>query len=203
MQLLTAKDAGYYERRLNQINPWYFLAAAVCMAGVTVYALRQNNLTMLRLKEQVAIVDQQDGDIETALRNLREHVYGHMNTNISSGANPIKPPIQLKYEYERLVAAEKERVSIESAKIYTEGQAVCEAQFPNSFSGGPRVPCVGSYVSSRQVTERPIPDSLYKFDFVSPAWSPDVAGISMVLSSGFLMLFLLRFGAERWLKSQL
>ncbi|MCW1907866.1 MAG: hypothetical protein KIH63_000815 [Candidatus Saccharibacteria bacterium] len=203
MQLLTTKEAGYYERRLNKINPWYFLAAAACSAGVSVYALRQNNLTMLRLKEQVAIVDQQNGDIEGALRDLREHVYGHMNTNISSGANPIKPPIQLKYEYERLVASEKERVSTETAKIYTEGQAVCEAQYPNSFSGGPRVPCVESYVGSRKVTEKPIPDSLYKFDFVSPAWTPDVAGISMVLSAILLSLFVLRFGAERWLKSQL
>jgi hypothetical protein len=203
MQLLTAKEAGYYERRLNRINPWYFLAAGVCFAGVSVYALRQNNLTMISLKEQVAIVDQENGDIESALRNLREHVYGHMNTDLSSGANPIKPPVQLKYEYERLVAAEKERVSAETAKIYTEAQTACEAQFPASFSGGPRVPCIQSYVSSRQVSERPIPDSLYKFDFVSPAWTPDVAGVSMVLSGLFLVLFLLRFSAERWLKSQL
>lgn len=167
------------------------------------YALRQNNLTMVRLKENVAIVDQQDGDVEAALRELRQHVYGHMNTNLSSGPNPIKPPIQLKYRYERLVTAEKARVSAETAKIYTEAQTICEAQFPGSFSGGPRVPCIQEYVSSRQVVERPIPDSLYKFDFVSPTWTPDIAGLTMAASGLFLVLFALRFSAEHWLKSQL
>jgi hypothetical protein len=203
MQLISPYSANYYHHKLKLFKPWYFMLATLLFAGIAVLALRQNNLEMLRLKQQVAVVDEQNGDVEAALKELRQHVYSHMNTNLSSGANAIKPPIQLKYRYERLVAAEQARVSAETSRIYTEAQAVCEAQFPNSFSGGPRVPCIEAYVNSRQVVAKTIPDSLYKFDFVSPAWSPDIAGISMVFSGLSLLALAARLASERWLRSQL
>lgn len=203
MRLLTKSEAEAYAKKLKRMNSWYFLAAAGLFGLVAIIALRQNNLTMIKLREQVAVVDEQDGDIEAALRDLREYVYAHMNTNLNSGANSIKPPIQLKYEYERLVAAEKARVSAQTEKVYTEAQLTCEAQFPDSFSGGPRVPCIQSYIDSRPIAEQTIPESLYKFDFVSPAWSPDLAGFSLVGSGLFMVLFLFRNAGERWLRSQL
>lgn len=200
---LDKRDLRHYLKRLQHFNVWYFLLLAVIFGLLSVYSLRQNNLTMLRLRDKVTLADQQNGDVETALRDLRQYVYGHMNTNLSSGANAIKPPVQLKYRYERLVQAEKDRVSAEAAKVYTDAQTTCENLFPGSVSGGPRVPCIENYVASHQVTEQVIADSLYKFDFVSPAWSPDLAGWSLVLSALFTFLFVARYGLERWLKSEL
>lgn len=153
-----------------------------------VYGLRQNNLTMIRLRDKVYEADKNNSDVETPLRNLRAYVYAHMNTDLASGSNGIRPPLQLKYRYERLTQAEKDRVAAINAKIYTEGQRYCETLYPAdvSISGRARVPCIQNYVTQNGVKADSIPDSLYKFDFVSPSWSFDVAGWSLM--AGFVSL---------------
>src|SRR3989344_1028478 len=157
--------------KLRPVSYWYFLAAFLVSSVICVTALRNNNLTMIKLRDQVTQTDKDNGDIEAALKNLRRYVYSHMNTNLATGSQ-VKPPIQLKYRYDRLVQAEKDKVAAANAQIYTDAQAHCEQLYPQSFSGGPRVPCIQDYVTSHGVAAQPIPDSLYKFDFVSPAWSP-------------------------------
>ncbi|MDB5186044.1 MAG: hypothetical protein JWL85_567 [Candidatus Saccharibacteria bacterium] len=189
--------------KLRPLSYWYFLAAFLVSSAVCVAALRQNNLTVLHLRDEVLKVDQQNGDVEAALRELRAYMYSHMNTNLASGPNAIKPPVQLKYRYERLVQVEKDKVTKDSGKIYTDAQEYCERTVPEGLSGRGRVPCIQEYVAQRGFKEQPIPDSLYKFDFASPRWSPDLAGLSMLASGVFLLLFIVRFGLELWLKHSL
>lgn len=173
-----------------------FIATAAFFLGMAVYsllALRSNNVAMIELREKVYQADLQNSDVETPLRELRQYIHAHMNTDPASGSNAIRPPIQLKHRYERLVAAEKQRVADANTRVYTEAQAYCERQNPGSVSGGSRVPCIEQYVSSNGVRENPIPDSLYKFDFVSPRFSFDSAGISLLLAAVLLTATLGRF----------
>lgn len=200
---MNKKKLHHYWAKLRPISHWYFLLAFLISLGVSVQALRQNNLEMIKLRDAVYQTDKDNGDVETALRNLREYVYAHMNTNLAGGPNPIKPPIQLKYRYERLAQAEQERIAAANTQLYNDAQRTCEAQFPASVSGGPRVACIEDYVSARGIQPQPINDALYKFDFVSPLWSPDLAGWSLVLSGFLLFLFILRYGLERWARSVL
>jgi hypothetical protein len=193
----------HFWKMLRYFSAWYFLIIALVFAVISVNAMRNNNLEMIKLRDKVAVADEVNGNVEIAIKNLRMYVYGHMNTNLDSGNNPIKPPIQLKFRYSRLVQAEKERVSTEQSKIYTDAQLFCQAQYPGSFSGGPRVPCITTYVTSHTATPRVIDSSLYKFDFVSPAWSPDLAGWSLVVASVSAFLFVAKFLLDRWLKSEL
>src|SRR5690606_39702883 len=104
----------------------------------------------------------------------------------------VYPPMQLKHTYERLLAKENEHVRAQNQSIYTEAQKHCERLYPDSFSGGPRVPCIQEYVSDRGVEIHEIPDSLYKFDFVSPRWSPDVAGWSLVITVILVLALVIR-----------
>lgn len=200
---MNKKKLHHYWTKLRVIKPWYFLMLAAVFGVISVFALRANNLHMIELRNQVTQADKNNGDVEGALRELREYVHAHMNTNLSSGDNAIKPPIQLKYRYERLVKAEKERVASANEQIYSKAQAHCERLYPQSFSGGPRVPCIQDYVSSNGVKERQIEEGLYKFDFVSPAWSPDLAGLSLVLAISLAVLFLVWRGIEHWIRLQL
>ncbi|HLB66405.1 MAG TPA: hypothetical protein VJJ78_02320 [Candidatus Saccharimonadales bacterium] len=200
---MDKKRLHHYWAKIRPVSYWYFLVAFLISLAVSVHALRQNNLEMIRLRNQVTKVDKSGGDVEKALRKLREHIYSHMNTNLVSGPSSIKPPIQLKYRYERLVKAETAKASKSSADIYSAAQKICEQKYPESFSGGPRVPCIADYVASHGVKVKTIPDSLYKFDFVSPLWSPDLAGWGLVVTALFLFLFVLRFGLEKWTKSEL
>lgn len=187
-------------RRFNIMIP---LSIGIIFAIICVFSLRANNLQALKLRDNVLKVDKENGDIEAALRELRIYMYSHMNTSLSSGPNAIKPPIQLKYRYERLVGAEQERLSTENSKIYTEAQAECEKRFPKGLSGSGRIPCIKDYVASRGVVQNSIPDSLYKFDFVSPSWSPDLAGWSLIISSVAFAICAVQLILERWVKAEL
>ena len=159
---------------------------------------------MVKLRAEVYAADQAGGDVNKALNNLREYVYGHMNTNLSSGGNAIKPPIQLKYTYERLLEAEQQKNASSNSQIYTDAQNYCQTLVPAGASGRGRIPCVQDYVTSRGVKTTPIPTGLYQFDFVSPTWSPDLAGWSIVFAGlalgGFSYTFLLNWLTRRKVK---
>jgi len=180
-------------RRIGKTIQAVPLALLVILLSVSVavsaLALRANNQGMVERRQAVFAADEQGGDIEAALRELREYVYAHMNTDLEVGDNSVYPPIQLKYTYERLIQAEQQKVATSSAEIYTAAQRHCESLYPGSFSGGPRVPCIQEYIEQHGVKTAPVPDSLYKFDFVSPVWSPDLAGWSLV-ASGLLLVAL-------------
>jgi hypothetical protein len=190
---------------LRPISYWYFVVIFVVSAFAAAYALRQNNLRAIELREKVLEVDKQNGDIEAALRRLREYTYSHMNANLASDTG-IYPPIQLKYRYERLVAAEQKRAEGANRDIYAEAQRDCERRFPQGLYGATRLPCIEEYIDthgSAGAKPRPIPDDLYKFDFAAPVWSPDLAGWSIVVAAAALFLLLTRITAQIWIKHQL
>lgn len=192
METQQKKRLHHLWRLVRPIKPSYLLVAFVVMLSISVVALRQNNQGMVTRRQAVYEADEKNGDVEAALRELREYVHAHMNTSLSTGENSVYPPIQLKHTYERLLAAENEQIRALNQRIYTDAQAHCERLHPESVSGGPRVPCIRDYVSARGVQTRDIPDSLYKFDFVSPRWSPDLAGWGLIISAVLGVLFLLR-----------
>jgi len=196
---MDKKQLHHLWTKIRPIKVWYLLVLFVVSAAVAVLALRQNNLTMVELRQAVYTADEQNKDVEGALQRLRSFVYGHMNTDLSAGDEAVYPPIQLKYTYQRLQEAEKARVQQDSSAIYTEAQAYCEQQNATDFSGRNRVPCIEQYVSQRGVKEKTIPDAMYKFDFVSPSWSPDLAGFSVVFAVIFLILLLARIVLGRLL----
>lgn len=189
-------------QRVSIINTWYFLGLAVIFLVVGVVALRHNNIRSIELREEVLKADKENGDVETPLRELREHMYSHMNAGLSSGST--SQPIQLKYRYDRLVEAEKQKTG-NGDEVYAEAQAYCEQRHGAGDLRSGRVPCVQEYIAqhSKSSDQIKIPEALYKFDFVSPVWSPDLAGWSLLLAGVFFGLFVLRFLVERWFKSQL
>jgi hypothetical protein len=200
---MNKRRLHHYWTKFRVVRPMYFLVAAVIALCIGIYSMRQNNLHMIVLRNKVTEADKDSGNVEVALRNLREYVYSHMNTNLASDNTAIKPPIQLKYTYDRLVKAEQDGVAAANATVYTDAQTTCQQQFPDSFSGGPRVPCIQAYVTSHGAKEKQIPDALYKYDFQSPFWSPDLAGWSLVVTGLFFFLFVLSYGLDRWVRYEL
>lgn len=186
--------------KINKVPYSVFLALFIISAFIAVGVLRHNNQTMIQLRADVYAADQAGGDVNNTLNKLREFVYGHMNTNLSSGGNAIKPPIQLKYTYERLLEAQQQKGATTS-QIYTDAQNYCQGQIPAGVSGRGRVPCVQDYVTSHGVKTTPIPTGLYQFDFISPAWSPDLAGWSLVITAlmglGFVWTFIFQYFSKR------
>jgi hypothetical protein len=176
-----------------------FLYLFIAMAIICVLSLRHNNQAMVKLRDEVYTADKNNSDVNTALNNLRRYVYGHMNTNLSSGNNNIKPPIQLKYTYQRLYDAQANKVQAANQQLYTDAELYCQS-INQAYYGTTRVPCVQNYVVNHglKAADINIPAGLYQFDFASPTWSPDLAGWSLVLSILLLLALALRFGYSRF-----
>ncbi|HSX16820.1 MAG TPA: hypothetical protein VLH86_01825 [Patescibacteria group bacterium] len=186
--------------RIRPVRTWYLLLLCVIFGVIGVVSLRNNYATMVSLRSNVYAADRNNTDVVGALNKLRSFVNAHMNTSLADGSG-VYPPIQLTHTYERLQAAEKARVADTTSKIYTDAQHHCEQLYPGSFSGGPRVPCIEQYVKDHGTTERTIPAELYKFNFATPTWSPDLAGITLAFSALFFALAVLRFVAGRILEA--
>ncbi|HET6925022.1 MAG TPA: hypothetical protein VFH39_04290 [Candidatus Saccharimonadales bacterium] len=197
---MNKRRLHHYWTKFRGLKPWYFLAVGLVSGVICLLALRANNQHMVQLRDAVYAADKSGQGVDTALNNLRRYVYGHMNTQLASGPDAVYPPIQLKYTYDRLVKAASDRTAANNSQIYTDAQHYCEQQDPVDFSGHNRVPCVMQYVSAHGIKTTVIPDSLYKFDFVSPAWSPDLAGWSLVVTLVSLLLFAILFVVNRWFK---
>ena len=157
---------------------------------ITTSAYIQNSKQAKILYDTLIATDAAGGDVESALRDLRVYIYNHMNTTIGSPTG-VKPPIQLKGTYDRLVAAEQARVKQVNDDLYNKAQKECERLIPDGLSGRGRIPCITEYVNTNAIKEQTIPEGLYKYDFVSPIWSPDTAGIGIIVTTvlGIALLY--------------
>lgn len=186
--------------KIRHVRPWYFLILALVAGIVAVFALRHNYVHMVGLKNAVYAADKNNGDTEKALQNLQVYVTSHMNTELATGPDAIYPPIQLKYTYDRLVQKQAHNLSSANTQLYNDAQKHCEALDPTDFSGRNRVPCIQQYVKDHGSSLSSIPESLYKFDFVSPRWSPDLAGWSLLIAVLSVLAFIALVVIRRWLK---
>ncbi len=199
---MNKRRLHHYYTKIRPIKARYLLLLALVFLGLSVYGLRQNNLRMLELRNEVVTADRQNGNVEGALRNLREYVYSHMNTDLSGGPSAINPPIQLKARYERLVAEREKTAGQTNEEVKRQGEAVCAAQYPGEGYNSPRVACVQRYVQENASEAGDIPQDLYKFDFVNPRWTPDFAGITLVFGVFFSLLFLARAILGYWARNR-
>ncbi len=198
---MNKRRLHHFWTRLRLVKPWYFLILAIVSGVICLAALRSNYQHTVTLKNAVYQADKDNGDYKTALQNLRNYVIAHMNTSLTTGSNSIYPPIQLKYTYERLTQQAVQASS--NDQLYTAAQAYCQQQDPTDFSGRNRVPCIEAYVTSHGAKPAAaVPVNLYQFDFVSPTWSPDLAGWSMVVTALSLVLFIGLWLAERVIRKR-
>lgn len=187
-------------RLYRQAKPWYFVVAIVVFGTVSLVSLRHNNEHMIRLRDAVYAADKNNGDVETALRQLRLYIYSHMNTSLASGPNAVHPPIQLKYTYERLQQAQENALGRGNSALYSQAQNYCEQQ---TQVGSEVISCIQQYASDHGVQLAPIPDSLYKFDFTSAKWSFDIAGWGLLFSCLALLGLLVAAPYQWWAKKYL
>ncbi len=185
-----AKDKHLQQRALLRVV--VFGIVTVFFVTLSIVGLISNSNEAKQRYDSLIAVDQAGGDVEKSLNELRSYIYSHMNTQIGSELG-VKPPIQLKGTYERLVAQEQEKAAKSNEALYAEAQAECERTQPAGFSGSNRLECITAYVDANgvKVEAKAVEEDFYKFDFVPPRWSPDLAGFSIVLASIFGIVFII------------
>ena len=137
---------------------------------------------MNQLRNDVYTADKNGGNVQAALETLAKYVTSNMNTSLSSGPNSVYPPIQLSYSYNRDSTDETQSLQQQNSSLYTEAEDYCQAQIPVGFSGRYRIACIEQYVTSHGLALVNVPSALYEFDFVSPYWSPDLAGWMLIVT---------------------
>ncbi|MCE7936265.1 hypothetical protein DYH10_00520 [Candidatus Saccharibacteria bacterium CPR2] len=174
----TKKNLKSYFEWLGKIKTWQIILLFIASAIVSLWLLRQNSLKTIELREKVLAADEKNEGIEEALEKLGGYIFSHMNSNI--------PPVELRSSYDRAVQkARKEATESSNSQIYQKAQEVCEN--PN-IPLTARAQCIQDYVtsnaspgSSPDELKLP-PKELYVYDFHAPLWSPDVAGISSIIT---------------------
>jgi hypothetical protein len=126
-----------------------------------------------------------------------------MNTQLRS-PDATEPPIQLINQFNRYIEAEQAKVANQDTnQIYKDAQAQCET---GAIPLTARAQCIQDYIIANGGNTAVLvipPKELYTFDFVSPLWSPDIAGFSIILAILSGVLLVLRLIIGRILKHEL
>ncbi len=175
-------------KRLGRVKTWQLVLLFILSLYVSATFLRINNVGMLERVKAVEAADKladEDG-VGERLYELQRYVSQHMNTSTRD--------IYLRTIYERDAKAILKKAEDANRQtnntIWNKAANECYAEYPGYWQG--QIQCIlekqKSFPTSTPITEVQTPDpAQYKHAFLSPVWSPDFAGWSVLVS---LVLFL-------------
>lgn len=180
-------------KQLQVIKTWQLIVLLVLMLFVSATFLRMNNVGMISRRNAVAAADK-SGDIDQIqqrLYDLQRYSAAHMNAD--SGVMYLQD--QYNRDVQRQAEAASTTGSTKALEIRRAAEDVCKPQF-NGWSPA-YVQCYVNELNkhpSDEITEQLAPPSsaLYRYSFVSPLWSPDFAGFSLLISLLIAMFIVLR-----------
>lgn len=180
-------------KRLRQIKTWQLLVLLLLMIFISATFLRLNNIEMSQRRAAVLAADK-TGDkeaVKNRLIELQRYVSAHMNANMGT--------LYLKEQYERDSQAANAAAAEESVQgdIYNKVQDICAPRYAHlgRYSQAYQqcvLTEVKKYPQGENLTSKlklPKADN-YRHSFVSPLWSPDFAGFS-VLICGIIIIVII------------
>lgn len=168
--------------------------------------------------KEITSQEEIDQNLKTTLTNLKQYTESHIIINFieKNGRNVLTfgtGPFYLENQYNRkataaLAEAENQLKqtgdSNPNGNIFAKAMEICKPQaiahgwawnspgYLNCMTG-----VINSYPSTDQLTTSLAanipPTSLYRYDFSSPVWAPNLAGFSVLLCLLIFILILLRF----------
>ena len=195
--------AHHWFRLIRAVKVWQLILLLLALVGASAYLLRQNNLEMVALRDAVKVADEENGDTKQALLNLQRYVTAHMNTSLGDG-------IVLQSSYKRAydVAAQKAvSAGNPASKIYAQVELQCRPVFARTHSFPAYTQCAREKLSSLAPGQDTLSSfhapstDLFRYNYLSPVWSPDLAGIAVLASIFTLLIILARVTSYLILRS--
>lgn len=158
------------------MKPRYIFILAVALAILSIFGLRYNGQKASDLRAAVRNKDTQNQDTKAEIEALRKFVFTHMNSSIR---------FELTSGYDRAVTLAKQASSTSGdADLYAQAQTTCDQPGVGSVA---QAQCVQDFLSARlqpgQNPQAKLPDrTLYNYAFVSPSWTADFAGLTLLSS---------------------
>lgn len=180
-------------RRLQSIKTWQLVVLLVLFGFIAATFLRLNNIGMVQRRDAVYKADEA-GDtlvVQQRLYDLQRYVTAHMNAD--AGA------VYLEHQYAR--DFEKSQTSSggttnPNGNIYRKAQDVCAPKF-TSYSQA-YLQCTVDYLSQyapatdQSSTVKSLSSDVYRKSFLSPLWTPDFAGFSVLICLLILVMIFVR-----------
>jgi len=180
-------------RQLQRVKTWQLVVILIFMSFVSATFLRLNNIGMVERRVAVINADSIGDDEITQVRlyDLQRYVSAHMNTNMGKG-------VFLESAYNRDYNALIEKVSNDSnlnGNIYKKAQEICAPQF--SAWSLAYLQCtlneLAKYpASSDLINSVNLSPNAYLHVFVSPLWSSDFAGWSLLVCVVIFIMIIVR-----------
>ncbi len=184
-------------KQLQKVKTWQLILLFILTCFISATFLRLNNIGMIERRNAVISADESGDEQSTIARlyDLQRYVSAHMNTNMGGG-------MYLEDSYKRDTQEAYDRAAVDSnpsGNIYKKAQEVCAPQFSRysyqylqcTTGELAKYPSASDLVSS---IKAPKADS-YKHDFISPAWSADFAGWSVLVTVVIGLMILTRLVA--------
>lgn len=198
--------------RIQSIKIWQLIIILAMVGFIMMTFLRLNNVGMAARREAVLAADA-SGDLETIesrLYDLQRYVSSKMNTD--PGRVALEHSYGLAYEYalrefEQSIASASGNDVLSRVLDYCDNLGMQGGWGRFSATADPRyVSCIdeewAKYPAAitADYEFKPPPTEPYYHTFVSPIWSPDFAGWSVVAFGLILLLIIYRFLALAVLK---
>lgn len=169
-------------KRLSRVKTWQLVIVLILMGFVSLTLLRLNNIGMIQQRDTVLNADKAGDESATlnALINLQHYVAGHMNADTG--------PFFLEGLYKQDFKDAYEKASgyqDPNGNVNVRADKVCAPQFTQYSQA--YTDCFSAQLKKYPAAPNPaeditIPNSqLYQHDFVSPRWSLDFAGLSVLI----------------------
>lgn len=179
--------------QLQRIKTWQLVVLLIIAGLIAATFLRLNNIGMVERRDAVLAADEHGSsdDIKNRLYDLQRHASAHMNS--STGQFYLEK--QYKRDSQKAIDSASGANDV-NGNVYKKASDVCDGQF--AYYSTAYLQCflgvVNKYPagSDRPATVELPPSDLYRHEFLSPSWSPDFAGWSLVVCVVIALLILLR-----------
>jgi hypothetical protein len=187
--------------RVAELHVWQLVLLLVPLIFLSATFLRMNNLGMVERRAAVLAADKAGNPdtVQRALADLQSFVSGHMNTDMGKGVY-LQASYNKAYDSALSSAADTNNPN---STVYQQAALTCRSRFVGGVQSfrDDYVQCVVDQVSqlAPQATATaalPKADD-YRFDYVSPLWSPDFAGLFTLLTAIVGLLIIVK--AITWL----
>jgi len=187
---------------LKRVKTWQLLILLLVFGVVAAFLLRQNNLHMIELRNQVTKADEENTDVKKALLDLQSYVSGHMNTSLGNG-------IYLQETYQRAYTnAVQKAVAATNpqAKLYEQVELECRPVYQRTKSFPAYTLCAKEKLDNLAPSQDALAGlktpsaDLYHYNFASPYVSFDSAGILVIITGVIGLLIMIRIVAFILLK---
>lgn len=182
-------------KQLQRVKTWQLLILFILVAFIAATFLRLNNIGMMQRRDAVLAADKSGDEtvIQSRLYDLQRFAAEHMNAE----SGPFYLEGQFKRDAQALVDAAKNSDNNPNGNINAKAEAVCKPQF--SAWSPAYVQCFADQLAKYPPSPDPAQNvtlpstNLYRHDFASPLWSPDFAGLAVLVCIFILLMIIVRF----------